>query len=182
MAQQSKKPTQASRSTLLHLRPEDLILVADENQLLHDPRVDLPYDEKIVRNIMTHGVINPVTVRLNGPNIEVIAGRGRVKATIEANKRLEKEGKEPVLVPVIPRKGDDADIYGILISENECRREDSAVNRYDFESEVLANLRYRAQPRNVSRSGSLYSRKTVLGTTGICSQNPRISKKVLPMR
>jgi ParB-like chromosome segregation protein Spo0J len=78
---------------------------------------------------MVHGVLEPVIIHQNGDDIEVVAGRGRVKAAIEANIRLTNEGKLPIMMPIIPRKGDDSNLYGILISENEVRREDSAINK-----------------------------------------------------
>ncbi len=65
----------------------------------------------------------------DGDAIEVIAGRGRTKAALEANRRLKAEGKPTILIPAMVKGGSDADLFGIVISENEIRREDSMVNK-----------------------------------------------------
>jgi ParB family chromosome partitioning protein len=117
----------AQRSDVFVLEPDKLTLVTDPASPLYDPRVHDDPDESLVRNIMVYGVIEPVIIRKNGDAVEVVAGRGRVKAALEANRRLEAEGKQPIRVPAIVKRGQDADMFGVLISENECRREDSPL-------------------------------------------------------
>jgi ParB family chromosome partitioning protein len=115
------------RSDAFTLEPERITLVTDPNHPLYDPRVHDDPDESMVRNIMIYGVIEPVVIRNNGETVEVIDGRGRVKAALEANRRLTAEGKQPIRVPAIIRRGPDADMFGVLISANECRREDNPL-------------------------------------------------------
>jgi ParB family chromosome partitioning protein len=79
----------------------------------------------MVLNIMVHGVLEPVLVRKDGDSAEVVAGRRRVLHAREANKRLAKEGSEPIRVPCMVKKGDDGVLMGVAISENEIRRDDS---------------------------------------------------------
>ena len=122
-----KTAIDAKRGTIFMLEPERLTLVTDKGHPLYDPRVEDPPDENMVANIAMHGVLEPVIVRKNGDAIEVVAGRGRTKAAAEANRRLKAEGKPPMLVPAIMRGGDDADLFGVMISENEIRREDSMI-------------------------------------------------------
>jgi ParB family chromosome partitioning protein len=117
----------AQRTDAFILEPEKLTLVTDPNHPLYDPRVNDDPDEALVRNVMVYGVLEPVLIRRNGERAEVIAGRGRVKAALEANRRLTAEGKQPIRVPAILKRGPDADMYGVLISENECRREDNPL-------------------------------------------------------
>jgi ParB family chromosome partitioning protein len=117
----------ALRSDVFMLEPDKLILVTDPASPLYDPRVHDEPDESLVRNVMVYGVIEPVIIRKNGDAVEVVAGRGRVKAALEANRCLEAEGKQPIRVPAILKRGQDADMFGVLISENECRREDSPL-------------------------------------------------------
>ncbi len=117
----------AQRSDAFTLDPDNFTLVTDPNSPLYDPRVHDEPDEALVRNIMVYGVIEPVIIRRNGSSVEVVAGRGRVKAAQEANRRLVAEGKQPIRVPAILKRGADADMYGVLISENECRREDNPL-------------------------------------------------------
>lgn len=117
----------AQRSDAFALDPEMFTLVTDPEHPLYDPRVHDEPEESLVRNVMVYGVIEPVIIRKNGDNVEVVAGRGRVKAALEANRRLTAEGKQPIRVPAILKRGQDADMFGVLISENECRREDNPL-------------------------------------------------------
>jgi ParB family chromosome partitioning protein len=117
----------AQRSDAFTLAPENCTLVTDPAHPLYDPRVHDEPDEAMVRNIMVYGIIEPIIVRKNGDKVEVVAGRGRVKCALEANRRLTAEGKQPIRVPAMLRRGQDAEMYGVLISENECRREDNPL-------------------------------------------------------
>jgi ParB family chromosome partitioning protein len=117
----------AMRSDAFTLEPERITLITDPNHPLYDPRVHDDPEESLVRNIMVYGVIEPIIIRNNGETVEVVAGRGRVKAALEANRRLTAAGKQPIRVPAILRRGQDADMFGVLISENECRREDNPL-------------------------------------------------------
>lgn len=120
---------------LLYFSPEKLTLVTDKNSPLYDERVNLPLDESLVRNIATYGIIEPVVLRLNGkkaddtPIVEVVVGRQRVRACLEANKRLVAEGKEPHRVPAIMKRAEAGTLMGVMISENEIRRADSTLVR-----------------------------------------------------
>ena len=132
------------RGTMFLVPPEKLKLVADKNHPLYDRRVEDAPDESMIANIAMHGVLEPVLVRKNGEAIEVVAGRGRTKAAIEANRRLTAEGKLPLLVPVIIRSGADADLFGVMISENEIRRGDSMLVKGE-KARKLLNLGYTVQ-------------------------------------
>lgn len=121
------------RDDLFRLAPEKLTVVVDKQHPLFDERVNLPLDEALVRNIMCNGVIEPVVVRQNGksedgtPVVEVVDGRQRVRCAIEANKRLTAEGKEPVQVSIVRRRGEVGDLFGVMISANELRRDDGIM-------------------------------------------------------
>lgn len=123
------------RSDVLLFDPEDLVIVKDETNSLYDERIHLPLDENHISNVMALGILEPILVRKNGENkdgdpvVEVVDGRQRVRWAIEANKRLKKDGKELLRVPAIARKGDEADLYGIMITTNEVRRQDDAMTR-----------------------------------------------------
>jgi ParB family chromosome partitioning protein len=125
----AKQALDAKRSDMFMIEPERLTLVYDKAHPLYDPRVENPPDESMIANIGVYGVQEPVLVRKNGDAIEVVAGRGRTKAALEANKRLKAEGKTPLLIPAIVKRGSDEDLFGILISENEIRREDSMIGK-----------------------------------------------------
>ena len=119
------------KTNVLMFDPEDLVLVEDPAHPLFDERVKLPVSENLVRNIMHQGVIETVVVRKNPETgkTEVVAGRQRVKATREANRRIREQGGEPILVPATIRRGDDGALAGIMVSENEIREDDTPLGR-----------------------------------------------------
>lgn len=126
------RSTAKGKQDILLFDPKDLTLVDDKESALYDERVHNDVDDAMVKNIMAHGVLEPVIVRRNGeteegPVLEVVDGRQRVKNALEANKRFEAEGKEPILIPAILRRGEDADVMGVMISANEIRKADTPI-------------------------------------------------------
>jgi len=117
--------------------PDDLVLVTDEKSPIYDERVHLPVDEALVLNLLhapdgvPQGVIEPITVIRNPETgkVEVLVGRQRVKAAREANKRLKKQGLEPIRVPAMIQRANNYRAMGILISENELRQDDTPLGR-----------------------------------------------------
>ena len=134
----------APRTNTFQLEPEILVLVTDKEHPLYDPRVEDAPSESMIANVAMYGVLEPILVRKNGIAIEVIAGRSRVKAAIEANRRLVAEGKPPIRVPAYIKGGTDADLFGVLISENELRREDSMIAKGE-KARKLLNMGYTVQ-------------------------------------
>lgn len=139
-----KSALDAKRRDSFLLEPERLTLVYDKSHPLYDPRVEEEPSESMILNIAMYGVLEPIIVRKNGDAIEVVAGRGRTKATLEANRRLVAEGKTPLLIPAIVRGGSDADLFGVLVAENEVRREDSIINKGE-KARKLLNMGYTVQ-------------------------------------
>ena len=119
--------------------PEDLVLVTDDKSPLYDERINLPVDEALVLNIMfvpnggsaPQGVIEPVNGMRNTETgkVEIIDGRQRIKAAREANKRLKKQGLEPIWVPCMLKKTTGHGAMGMLISSNEIRQDDTPLGR-----------------------------------------------------
>jgi ParB family chromosome partitioning protein len=126
-----------TRANLYNYNPTDLVLVDNEDHELYDPRINLPLDEGLVRNIMVNGVIEPVVVNKAPDGVLVVDGRQRVRAAREANKRLEKEGKEPLRVPCVLRRGTEADLFGVSISANENRQDDTPLGRAEKANRLL---------------------------------------------
>ncbi|MCL2010632.1 MAG: ParB N-terminal domain-containing protein [Synergistaceae bacterium] len=139
-----KTAIDAQRGTIFMVAPENLTLVTDPNHPLYDPRVHDVAEDSMVCNVMVYGVLEPILVRKDGDKIEVVAGKHRVKAAIEANRRLTAEGKQPILVPTVIKKGSDADLYGILISENEIRKDDTPMAKSE-KARKLQNMGYSVQ-------------------------------------
>lgn len=129
----------AGKTNLLLFEPEMLKLVTDKSHPLYDERVNLPIDENMVLNIMYQGVIEPVVVRKNREtgDTEVVAGRQRVKNAVEANARLRAKGCEPIRIPGTVRAGSDADMAGVMVSENEIRRADTPMGRAEKMQQLL---------------------------------------------
>lgn len=132
MAKDSKVVYGASGKTnVLMFEPEKLHLVTDKTHPLYDERVHLPIHEPTVVNIMDQGVIEPISV-WKDPETGltcVVVGRQRVKNTLEANKRLLEEGKIPLLVPAVIKRGSAARLAKAMISENEIRQADTSLGR-----------------------------------------------------
>lgn len=83
---------------------------------LYDERIFLPIDEAMVRNIRAFGVIEAINVRKNGPNVEVVDGRQRVRHARIASQRNVEEGLPPILVPCLsPIKATDVTAIGAAL-------------------------------------------------------------------
>lgn len=128
----------ASKTDMFLCPTNVLTLVTDTTHELYDPRVEFDVDENLVKNIMVHGVIEPVVVRNAGNGVyEVVDGRQRYKAVCEANRRLEAEGKEAIRVPAILRRGSTSDLFGVSVSANECRKSDELLMKADKANKLL---------------------------------------------
>jgi len=120
----------ATRTDAWWFAPEKLVLIYDKDHPLYDKRVELPVDEALARNIQAKGVLEPIIVVKEGDDRAIVVdGRQRVKAAIEANKRLVKDGLVPVRVPAVQRRGDDGSLFGVLISANEFRHGDDIIEK-----------------------------------------------------
>lgn len=132
MAKDSKVVYGASGKTnVLNFVPEKLHLITDKTHPLYDERIHLPIDEGMVLNIKELGVLEPITVWKDPENglTCVVAGRQRVRHTLEANKLLLKEGKKPLLVPAVVKRGSANQMAKYMVSENEIRRPDTPLGR-----------------------------------------------------
>ncbi|WP_254212101.1 ParB/RepB/Spo0J family partition protein [Burkholderia multivorans] len=119
------------KSNVLYFDPEDLVLITDPDHPLYDRRVHLPPDEPTVRNIMALGVLETILIHKDPETGEVIVvdGRRRVINAREANRRLYDLGKEPILVPALPKRAEKGTLAGMMVSANEIRRQDTPINR-----------------------------------------------------
>ncbi|EJO33170.1 ParB/RepB/Spo0J family partition protein [Achromobacter marplatensis] len=132
MAKKSKDVYGADgQSNLLTFDPTKLTLVTDESSPLYDPRVHLPVDEALARNIDYQGVLEPIGVSKNPETgeTEVVFGRQRVKATILANDWRRARGVLERLVPGIVYAGKRQDALDAIVAENEARTADSPLGR-----------------------------------------------------
>ena len=124
-----------SRGQTFTYEPEKLVLITNKSHPLYDERVGLPVSEALVLSIMAYGVIKPIVCRKNGtlPDgsaiIEVVDGRQRTKATVEANKRLVAAGQRPILISAVMRRAGEQDAIGCMITANEVNVIDDIVTK-----------------------------------------------------
>jgi ParB-like chromosome segregation protein Spo0J len=125
----SKMYGEQSLGKVYRFLPEQLTVVTESDSGVSDERALLPYAEKMVRSMLKHGQLLPIIVRENGRldhgprRMEVVDGRQRLSAIIEANRRLVKEGGEPLLVEAVVKRatGDDDIARQVVIAANELR-------------------------------------------------------------
>ncbi|EIV9529791.1 TPA: ParB/RepB/Spo0J family partition protein [Klebsiella aerogenes] len=106
----------SGKTNVLNFEPENLYLVTDKTHPLYDERIHLPINEPMVLNIMDQGVLEPIIVK-------------RVRHTIEANKRLAKEGKPLLMVPAVTKRGSAVRMAQAMVSANEIRQADTPLGR-----------------------------------------------------
>lgn len=130
----------SGKSNVLMFDPDALHLVTDEASPLYDSRVHLPVDEAMVRNIMHHGVLEPILIAKNPETgaTEVVVGRQRVKCAREANRRLAEQGLQPVQVPAVVRRGGGMDLCGVMASENAIRQDESPISRAEKMAKLIS--------------------------------------------
>ena len=121
----------SGKTNVLMFEPEKLHLVTDKAHPLYDERIHLPLSEAMVLNIMDQGVLEPIIV-WKDPEMGlscVVDGRQRVRHTLEANKRLAKEGKIALLVPAVTKRGSAVRMAQAMVSANEIRQADTPLGR-----------------------------------------------------
>jgi len=124
------------KTDVYYFDPADVVLVEDKASALYDERVNSDFKESLVLNMMyapddgvPQGVLEPTLGRRNPETgkVEIIDGRQRTKAAREANRRLKKQGRELVRLPVWLKRSNDARAMAMLISTNEHRTEDAPL-------------------------------------------------------
>jgi ParB-like chromosome segregation protein Spo0J len=93
-----------------------------------------PVDEGLVAAMMVQGFIGSVVVTKMGGLPMVVDGRRSVRAAREASRRLVEAGRSPLVVhadkvDAAVGVGRDLDLYGMVVSRNEHRREKTPLER-----------------------------------------------------
>jgi ParB family chromosome partitioning protein len=110
--------------------PFELTIIDDPAHPLYDVRIKrVPPTEAFIQDIMDLGVHTPVVVHREGNLLVVAAGRRRVMAAREVNRRRAAVDLPPIRVPVALRRGDDKDALDVSISENEHRAGDDLATK-----------------------------------------------------
>jgi ParB family transcriptional regulator, chromosome partitioning protein len=130
------------KTNILLFKPEDLRLVSKESESLFDPRVTQELTEEFINNVDFHGILQPIIVRKNTEtgHVEVVAGRQRVRAAIEVNKRRKKrgDGNRLLRVPATIKRGDDLSMMAAMGSENEARVDNTPMQKAQFAQRMLS--------------------------------------------
>lgn len=127
----------SGRVDLPLFEPENLVVVNDPKHPLFDKRAMRPINEGFIKNIMARGVMEPILVRRNGDTVEVVAGRRRTLAAIEANKRIREQGGQTIRVLGIWKHGDDANLLGMMIAENAHREAETIPDKAEKAARLL---------------------------------------------
>ncbi len=151
-----------TKSDLLKVYPEDIVLITDPNHPLYDDRVDpnvCPLDLDLVKSITDLGVQHAVVVRRNGvdkndrPILEVVSGIQRTRCAREVNQG--KKGDDRIKIPICIMHGDDASLYEWKAQENAQRREETLFTRAKKAQRLLAFGRSRTRVVEVLRLGNV---------------------------
>lgn len=125
----------------LEIQPENLTIIGvdtddDNTHPLHNRlRNTLPLTEEMIASVGEFGVIEPVVIR-KGPNgdIQVIAGRQRVRAAREWNKR---NPKNPIVIPYRLMRPEESNLQGLKVTENELRQDSSPLAKAEEACSML---------------------------------------------
>lgn len=90
-----------------------------------------PITEAGIRHTMEHGIDEPCIALRDGDDLLIWRGRRRTRVAREACKRLEAEGRAPILLPLIIKRGahDAKGVLGARILENWLRRDLSIIDK-----------------------------------------------------
>lgn len=139
-----KQALDGSRFNGFYLDPKDVTIIGLDTDdgpehPLWDERAKKPIDPNMVNNVIAFGVKTPISVVKRDGKVIVVAGRQRVKWTRAANEALGKqEGAELRLVPAVLDKGDDVDLTGDMITENEGREDDDILTKAEKAKRFMA--------------------------------------------
>lgn len=119
------------RRDCLLIEPEYLLLEEDKDGPLFDPRARLPPDENMVQLMMSPvgTELSAILIVKEGARAKVVAGRRRVVAAREANRRRKEDKLPPLALTCLVKTGEDEQLLGLMIAENEHRLNDTPLNK-----------------------------------------------------
>lgn len=125
------------RKTLHMFSPSDLTIIGHDTEdgpehPHYDPRIKLPVDDLMVRNIAKLGVLKPIFAIRDGNRVIVTDGRRRtIHARLAASRLAEAGETDTFRIPVMIQTGSDQEIYG----------KSRAANRMNVQDGQLASAR-----------------------------------------
>lgn len=153
----SKKAIDAKRGVnTFAVDPDELVLIGFDTEHkrgehpLWQTRASEDPDEGLVQDMMARGFTSVIDVRRDGPTLEVVTGRRRVKAAREANSRLRAAGKDRlIIVQCKVFKGSDAEASRLMISENALRKD---VDPVDMAYDIQACINFGSTDEEAARA------------------------------
>lgn len=130
----SGQAVQAPRGTIFKMRPGELTIIGVDTDdgpehPLYDPRIKLPLDEALVKNIMVNGVIEVIKATKEGDRLLVWDGRRRDLHAREAERRLIEQGLATELrVGVLVSQDTQANLFDKGLSANRFRVDDGILS------------------------------------------------------
>lgn len=134
---------------MLTANPKDFYIVGldgedSESHPLYDERAFLPAKGETIRSLIAYGNRVPVIARLTSAGrLEVVDGRGRVKAGRAANERLSASGEPEILLSYTldaEAKADDTLAQGVSNLTNSVRFADDVITETNKTIRYLARL------------------------------------------
>ena len=123
----SKPIAGTSKTDIMLVDPERVEIITDEKHVLYDERIKIPLSEALVRSLMKIGNKVPINARRDGDRLIVVDGRQRVRAGVEANRRLKELGREPIRLKAVMERATEHDLFDTMIATNEIRQADSPL-------------------------------------------------------
>jgi ParB family chromosome partitioning protein len=134
----SKNKTAGSHVDMWACAPESIIIDTDPSSDMYDERVELPVSESLVASILfapngtdPQGVLVPIQCFRDPETgkVHVVNGRQRLKACIEANKQLKKQGLPPLRIRWTPANRGAKARMATLITANEHQQADTPLGQ-----------------------------------------------------
>lgn len=130
----SRTAIEASRSNVFNVEPERLLIVGHDTDHkskaehpLYQKRAHESVDMSLAQNMAENGFTTVIDVRKDGPNLEVVVGRRRVKAARVANEMRAAKGLPPIKVVCQVTRGNDIAMVCRMISENALHKDVSPM-------------------------------------------------------
>jgi len=118
-----------TKTDVLSIPPEALVIITDPNHPSYDERVHLPSPGWLVSSIDEDGVLQPIKISAVGGQYIVIDGRQRVKAARIVNELRRERGEAPIKILCHPTRADDRAQVRLMVKMNEQRQDDDPLTR-----------------------------------------------------
>lgn len=118
-----------TKTDVLSIPPEALVIITDPNHPSYDERVHLPSPGWLVESIDEDGVLQPIKIAAKDGQYIVLDGRQRVKAARIVNELRRARGEAPIKILCHPTRADDRAQTRIMVKMNEQRQDDDPLTR-----------------------------------------------------